>query len=340
MNILVFENSKPREAQVSELGELLRTEGTIIWMDIFNCGDDEAAILRDIFHFHPLAIEDTRNQRQRPKLEEYEDYLFIIMNSVQMATERGIGVESMGSVIYHDLDFRELDLFVGRNYVVSVHNADSNVISEARRRVMTASASTQMNVGYLMYTLLDVVVDRYFPIMDMLEEAIGDLEDRVLIRPTQENMNRLFELKHMLLHMWRIVWPERDILSNLTQPHLLAHVSGTESSHYYLRDVADHLLWIADMINTYRDTLTTIIDIYMSSVSNRLNQVVNRLTILTLVIGVMTVVSGFYGMNFLQTWPPFDAPWGVPFVLLVMALGIIGILGFLRWVNRKYSTPS
>jgi magnesium transporter len=333
MDIRVFDQQTSRTAKIEELESLLKSDA-IFWVDIFECTDAEADILRDVFKFHPLAIEDTRNHRQRPKIEEYDGYLFLIINSLSVVSSPNPTVQQSADSIYHDLVFREIDLFVGRNYVVTVHNAHENIIDEAKKRFSHLGASFTMTTSYMLYTLLDVVVDEYFPVMDMFEEEIGDLEDTILDKPDQQHLNRLFELKHMMLHMWRVVWPERDMLSTLAQPHILNFTEGS-NSQYYLRDVADHLLWIADMLSTYRDTLTTVIDLYMSSVSNRLNRIVNRLTVMTLVIGVLTVVSGFYGMNFVYNWPPFESPWGVPFVLMVMFFGIVGILLFLRRINRS-----
>ncbi len=333
MDIRVFDQQSTRTAKIEDLESLLKSD-VIFWVDIFECSDAEAGILRDVFKFHPLAIEDTRNHRQRPKIEEYDGYLFLIINSLSVVNSSNPTAQKSADSIYHDLTFREIDLFVGRNYVVSVHNAHENVIDEAKKRFSHLGPSFTMTTSYLLYTLLDVVVDEYFPVMDMFEEEIGELEDTILDKPDQQHLNRLFELKHMMLHMWRVVWPERDMLSTLAQPHILNFTQGS-NSQYYLRDVADHLLWIADMLSTYRDTLTTVIDLYMSSVSNRLNRIVNRLTVMTLVIGVLTVISGFYGMNFTNNWPPFEAPWGVPFVLMLMFIGIVGILLFLRRINRS-----
>ncbi|MEZ4667149.1 MAG: magnesium/cobalt transporter CorA [Anaerolineae bacterium] len=333
MKITVFKNGRAREAQPAELPQLLASPDETLWADIIDCDDEEAGILRDTFHFHPVAIEDTRNHRQRPKLEEYEGYLFLIVNTVVISgLEEGIE-DIPGLQTHHDLNFREVDLFIGQNYVVTVHSARDTAIDRVQRRINNMGSSVQLTAGYLAYVLLDVVIDEYFPVMDMFEEEISALEDTILLRPRQEQINRLFELKHMLLHLWRVVWPERDMLGNLAQPHIYK-IAGLDTNQYYIRDVADHLLWIADMINTYRDTLTSMIDLYMSSVSNRLNQVVNRLTVLTLIIGVMTVVSGFYGMNFEKTWPPFGSPLGVPFVILLMGVGMAGIFAYARYINR------
>jgi magnesium transporter len=132
--------------------------------------------------------------------------------------------------------------------------------------------------------------------------------------------------------MWRVVWPQRDILNNLAH-HQISYVNQ-EMLQPYLRDVNDHLLWIADMVNTFRDTLTSVMDLYMSAVSNRLNIVVNRLTVFTVTVGLLGVVAGFYGMNFVDTWPPFRSAWGVPFTLLLMgsiAVTLLYVLHRLRW---------
>ncbi|MEL7673978.1 MAG: magnesium/cobalt transporter CorA [Chloroflexota bacterium] len=305
---------------VAEAGiaDLLRAPSGTLWVDIV--GPDEAgiALMRDVFGFHPLAIEDTRNQRQRPKLEEYADYLFLILNPVR---------EDSG-----DADFTELDVFVGRNFVVTVRTADEPVIAETRTRLERLGHAPDLTPSLLLYTLLDATVDTYFPLLDTLEEEIETLSNSVLERPRQQALNRLFQLKNTLIDMWRVVWPQREILSNLTH-HNYAFVDQAAIGPF-LRDVSDHLMWIADMVTTFRDTLTGVIDLYMSAVSNRLNTVVNRLTVFTVMIGLLTVISGFYGMNFAETWPPFSAEWGVPFVLALMigiTVGLLALFRRLRW---------
>lgn len=192
MKITVFNGGQTRQAQTDELVELLKSTSEVLWVDIIDCDDEEARILRDVFRFHPVAIEDTRNHRQRPKLEEYEGYLFLIVNSVTILDSGEDADSAPGIQIYHDLNFRELDLFIGHNYVVSVHSVHDPVIEQAQRRINNLGTSVPLTVGYLAYTLLDVVVDDYFPVMDMFEEEIGSLEDTILLRPRQEQVNRLF----------------------------------------------------------------------------------------------------------------------------------------------------
>lgn len=304
MRITLLQAGSTQEVTAAELPDLLKAQQGTLWVDISSPNEEDVRIMREVFHFHPLAIEDTLNQQQRPKVEEYADHLFMILNP--MTFREGT------------LDLRELDLFVGGHYLVTVHSNAEPTLERVRQRLAEAGKVLPLSPGYLMYLIMDVVIDEYFPLLDAVGEEVEYIEDEVLETPRRELLNRLFHIKRVLLEMWRIVWPQRDVFNRLVY-HNLPFIDQA-TLRYYLRDVSDHLLWIADMVSTLRDTLSSIMDLYMSAVSNRLNAVVNRLTVFALVIGVMTVVGGFYGMNFAQTWPPFSAPWGVPFVLGLMVI--------------------
>jgi magnesium transporter len=322
MEILLLTKEGLETKTLDDLPALLAAEHDgVIWVNMGDPTAEDARVMREVFHFHPLAIEDTRNHEQRPKIEEYPGYLFLIVNPVSLTADG------------EDLDFRELDIFIGRNYVVTAHNGKEAIIDSARARLSRTAALPQITVSYVLYVLLDEVVDGYFPIVDMVEEEINSLEDLILSQPKQESLARVFTLKRMLLHLWRVVWPERDILSALSQPHMLAF-ADKNAAQYYMRDVSDHLFRIADLVGTFRDTLTSVIDLYMSSVSNRLNRVVNRLTVITLAFGFFAVITGFYGMNFTHTWPPLTAEWGVPFVLGLMAIVTGVVVVVLRHIDE------
>jgi magnesium transporter len=322
-HLTIFNMDSHTTAEVSDLPGLLTSEHQMFWLDLRGPDDESLRLMRDLFHFHPVAIEDTRNHEQRPKLEEYNGHIFLIVNPVSMDAEL-------------TLDFRELDIFVGRNFVVSIHPGDEPVIQRVQDRLGNTNR-TQMSVSYLLYLLLDETVDSYFPIMDAYEEAIDALEDEAFLKPRQQTLSRIFALKRQLLGLWRVVWPSRDLVSNLAQPHVRGFGDGNPSE-YYFRDVSDHLFWIADMITTFRETLMGMIDLYMSAVSNRLNRVVNRLTVMTLGFGVLAVITGFFGMNFTRTWPEFENPLGVLFVIGLMVL-VSAVMGYVLWrVDRYYKT--
>ncbi len=300
---------------------LLASDKETIWVDITGPTPEDIQIMQNVFKFHPLAIEDTRNQEQRPKAEEYRDHLFIILNPME----------------YHDhqeVHFRELDVFVGKNYIVFVHPQAEPILDATQKRIENSQSNLPRTSTYVLYTLMDTVIDDYFPYLDLAGEQIETLEDDILDKPGPEVLNRLFYLKRSLLNMWRIVWPQREVL-NLLMHHNVDYLDS-QALQYYLRDVADHLMWIADMVNTLRDTLTSMMDLYMSSVSNGLNIIVNRLTMITIIVGASTVISGFFGMNFEKTWPPFNSSWGVVFVLAMMlgtALALLGVFRWLRWIR-------
>lgn len=310
MSVTVFNAKGSHAAELADLPKLLKREADTIWVDLEITSDDAERVLREVFSFHPLSIEDTLNRLQRAKVEEYSSYVFLILNPVGWQ--------------HHKLIFREVDIFLGANYLVTLHDAGEPAITETQERLERTNGHLDMSPSYLLYLLLDAVVDGYFPVLDEIEREIEALGNLILSNPQRKHLSRLFELKRSLAKLWRVVWPQREIPNRLFHRDLdLIDMAAIEP---YLRDVSDHLMWIADMVTTFRDTLTGVMDLYMSAVSNRLNTVVNRLTVITVAIGMLTVISGFYGMNFAQTWPPFDSPYGVPFVLGLMALGVGGLL--------------
>lgn len=296
----------------------LRNTNDVVWIDICGATTQDLNRLQNAFGFHPLAIEDTRNEHQRPKVEEYADHLFIITNNAVF--EDG------------DLHFQEIDLFLGRNYLVTLHDECSLVMDEVRNRMNQTNIFKHVSSEYLLYILLDTIVDAYFPILDGIDNEIEQLGEQVFEHANQKMLKRIFELKHMLNEAWYVVGQERDMFNILTrrEEDLITHHDVLE---YYLRDVNDHLIRVGDIIGVVREDLKNIVDLYVSSTSNRLNIVVNRLAIVTISIGVLTVISGFYGMNFEMTWPPFNADWGVLFVLGLMVVLTGGLLIVFRWLG-------
>jgi magnesium transporter len=322
-HLTIFNLNDQQTAEASDLVGLLASEHQMFWLDLVGPDAEALRLMKEVFHFHPVAIEDTHNHEQRPKLEEYSGHLFLIVNPVSMNET-------------FELDFRELDVFIGRNFVVTVHPGAEPIIGQVQDKLAHTNRA-QMSVSYLLYLLLDATVDSYFPIMDGFEEEINTLEDEVFANPRQQTLNRIFALKRSMLHLWRVVWPSRDLVSNLAQPHVRGFEDGNPAE-YYLRDVSDHLFWIADMTTTFRETLMGLIDLYMSAISNRLNRVVNRLTVMTLGFGVLAVITGFFGMNFERTWPEFQNPNGVAFVIGLMLL-VGAVMAFILWrVDRYYKS--
>jgi magnesium transporter len=312
MKLCHFVTEAMHEHPIDELAGKLESADGVLWLDIAGVDHEAAMIMSETFGFHELAIEDTRNQNQRPKAEEFSDHLFIILNPVN-GQETGL--------------FRELDVFVGKNYVVTAHPEVEPTLELVRRRLAQFHPHTPIAPSYLLYTIMDVIVDSYYPILEKIETEIEDIEQKILQQPDQELLNRLFQLRRILNEFWRVIRPQRDII-NVLMNH--DYVFITENHRYYLRDVSDHLIHITDMAANGRETLTNLVNLYLTVGSNRINQVVTRLTIFTIIVGTLAVVSGFYGMNFEHTFPPFDDPAGVPITLAIMGLIVGGLLVMFR----------
>ena len=318
MKITVYTPEGKQEILADELpAHLASSSPGILWVDITGPPDEEIEMMRQVFNFHPLAIEDTRNERQRPKIEQYPEYLFGILNPVRVSANKD------------GLVFREVNVFLGHKYIVTAHKSADPIIAEMRRRIESAHVSPPITCGYLMYMLVDVVVDTYFTVLDFIEDEIEAVGDQMLTRPRRSTTDRLFRLKRNLAEFSRVVRQQRQMFNLLTRRDL-SYIDH-EMLGYHLRDVHDHLNQISDLIESFRDMLSGVFDLYMSSVSNQVNLVVTRLTVITICIGVLTVIGGFYGMNFEHTWPPFNAWWGVPFVIGLMIVS----MGAVIWFSSK-----
>lgn len=320
MRVVRFTEAGMEPIEAPDLPALLAQPNGVLWVDLSGPTVEDVRLMRDVFHFHPLAIEDTTNQRQRPKVEEYRDHLFIILNPVDEYTG--------------ELSFRELDVFVTHSTIVTVHNGDSEAIVDQvmQRCHVRVEVGQKVSVGFLLYALADAVVDLYFPLLDTIGDEIEAMSQEIIDKPTRDILNRLFRLKRALAEMWRVAGQQRDMFTVFTR--LESSYLTEEIARYYMRDIYDHLLRISDTVSTFRDTVSGVVDVYLSSVSNRLAIVVQRLTVVTIGIGMLTVISGFYGMNFTHTWPPFEEPWGVPFVLTLMLIALVVVI-IVMWRLEK-----
>ncbi len=331
--------------QISE--RLAQGKGTL-WLDIAEMDDDEGRLLASEFHFHPLALEDLTQPGQRPKVVEYDGYVFVVAHEWQPAEGRA------------DLDqpcvcrSAELHIFTGRNYVVSVHSGTSEAIKTARKRWERASDLRGQGPYFLLYLILDSLVDDYYPAMDAYDERIDTLEQMVL-KPVSEQealfkkagaptpdaekpLTVLLGLRRDLLEMRRYVAPLRDAVNVL-----LRHVEGVQDDERaetmrrtraralfaYYQDIYDHTIRVVDTIDTYRDLLSGTLDAHLAVASNRLNEVVKVLTSASIILMTVAGISGIYGMNF-TGMPELHWRHGYPY-----ALGLMGGLSALEWLYFK-----
>lgn len=297
-----------------EVAEALREEGTVGWLDLEAATPDELRALEGLFGLHPLAIEDAQNPETRPKIEEYDNFLFVVT--------RGINHDPGATA----LDLIPLYIFLNRSLIVTVHPRPMRSVATAIERLRKHPELLQSGPDRLLHHLLDHVVDSYFPIMDALEERIEALEDEVFQRPGDRLLERIFATRKELMALRRSLGPLREVVANL--------MSGVpyvdEDLRPFFRDVYDHVLRLLDELETNRDIVAGLLESYLSQASNRMSAVMKRLTALAMIGLPFTVVSGYFGMNF-EVMPWLREQWGFAAATILMVGLSVGAFLFFKW---------
>jgi magnesium transporter len=315
MEITLWRPDGIQSGNTADIASALAQNDIAIWVDLNN--NENPTMLSDVFKFHPLAIEDTYNQRQRPKLEDYDDYLFVILNSLERTPCK--------DPLAIEFEFFEINAFIADSYIVTLHRSAEPIMEEMRRRLNRPVRNVTNGAGYLMYVLLDVVVDYYIPMVERVSDALEELEGQILRRPNARLLDTMMTIRYSLNELWRVVGHTRELVTQMRQH---PRYREDEMLQYALRDVYEHVIYVSDTVNLQRDWLMSMVELQMSMASSRLNVVVTRLTVFTLIIGALTVISGFYGMNFEHTstfYPALHVDWGVPAVLLLM-VGVVLVM--------------
>lgn len=297
----------------SLLPSLLSEKKNRIWVDFEGPSPQAAEILSSVFHFHPLAIEDCISETPLPKIDDYGEYIFLVLHGSRPMTD-------------HTFVTAEMNFFLGPRYLVSYHDEPSRSINKAKERCVREGPSITRGVDFLLHEILDAMVDNYFPVLDQFDARIDRIEEEVFARPDRETLNKIFSLKKEVMHLRRVASPQREILNRLSRDPF--PVISSKAAVYF-RDVYDHLARISDLAESYRDLVTSALDAYLSVVSNRLNEIMKLLTVFTATLMPLTVITGIYGMNF-QNMPELHSRYGYFFILGVMALTSVGMLFFFR----------
>jgi magnesium transporter len=305
---------------LEEANEVRKAAGALVWLDLESPRDEDLQKLGLAFNLHPLAIEDASREHQRPKVEEYEHFYFVVFYSV--------GFKSNNT----ELDICELDMFLGENYIVTTHNGHINELDEVEQRWTRNMKQLEWGVGVLLYTLLDTIVDRYFPVVDTMVDQAEDLEDRLFDGSVRQATvtQELLELRKNFLALRRVATPERDVLNILTNRD---NPIFDEHALVYFRDVYDHISRLADTVDLYRDQLSSTMDANLSIVSNDLNKVMRTLTAASIILMVDSLFAGIWGMNFVNI-PELHLPFGYFAALAFMvAVSMLLLLFFrrMRW---------
>lgn len=252
------------------------------WLDLTDPSREDLDRLSELFHFHPLALEDSEEFGQRPKLDNYGDYVLLVYYGVSHEGDIGEG------------RLREVHLFISGAYVVSLHREALHTFDEQRERLDGRALHSEQ---FLIYRILDTLTDSFFPVLGDLDNQIDDLESAVVADPSDDQLQRLFALKRQLIAMRKVVTPQRDLFARSIDQ--IAELPGLQlDARDYFRDVYDHLIRISDLIDSYRDLLSGATDLYLSTVSNRQNDVMKQLTVIATIFLPLSFITGFFGQNF------------------------------------------
>jgi magnesium transporter len=285
----------------------------MIWIDFETPSPEEAALLSSYFDFHPLAIEDCVAETPLPKIDDFENYIFLVLHGSQWGDE--------GLFATKDLNF-----FLGPNYLVTYHDTASRSIKEARERCLKNLPAIARGADFLLHEILDRVVDNYFPVLEQFQDAMEKIEQEIFSNPKKNTLNKIVVLKKKVMLLYRSILPQQEILNRLSRDNFA--VISPKTAVYY-RDIYDHLARISDLADSYRDQLGSTSQAYLSVVSNRLNEAMKVLTMFTATLMPLTLITGIYGMNF-DNMPELRSPYGYFGVLGIMGSVTIGIIFYFR----------
>jgi magnesium transporter len=316
-----IEKELSRPEEVSELLD----QWPVTWVNVVGLGGAEVIDqLGRIFGLHPLALEDVVHVHQRAKVEQYGEQLFIVARMPRQ--DEGLATE-------------QISLFLGKNFVLTFIEDAGDCFDPVRMRLRGGGRLREAGPGYLVYNLLDAVVDAYFPVVEGYAERLDQLEDRVIARPSRRAVAEIHSAKHNLRSLRRVIWPLREAVNSLVRdPSPLID----DDTRVHLRDCYDHLVQIIDLVETYRELCSDLTDLYLSSLSNRMNEVMKVLTIIATIFMPLSFITGVYGMNFHTGDSPWNMPelewrFGYPYALGLMALTVCGMLWYFRrkgWLSN------
>ena len=322
ISIIDYDEAQFQEKEAETVEECFpfKDKPSVTWINID--GVYQVEVIEKIgahFGIHPLVLEDIMHTVQRPKIEEFEDYIFVVVKMIYFDDKK------------NDIEAEQLSIILGPNFVISFQEKEGDVFDHVRERIRRNKGRIRkMKPDYLAYSLLDTIVDHYFIVLEKLGEKIEGMEEELVTNPTPVTLQSIHTLKRELIFLRKSIWPLREVISVLERGELsLIH----KSTIIYLRDVYDHTIQVVDTVETFRDMVSGMLDIYLSSISNKMNEVMKVLTIIATIFIPLTFVAGLYGMNF-KYIPELEWHWGYFAVLFVMV--IIGFVMVLYFRNKKW----
>ena len=322
IHIMSYDEARFEELSNANLGDVTRCLANpgVTWINVSGIHDvDLISALGKQFGLHPLTMEDIVNTAQRPKAEEFERYIFLVLKMASYNEEQKL------------IEMENISLVLGEGWVLSFQERPGDVFRPVRDRIRSGKGRLRKcKADYLAYALTDAVVDEYFVILEQLGEYIEELEDDIVVTPQMPQLQSVYRLKRNVLMLRKSVWPLREEIGAIEKSESPLIAATTRP---FLRDLYDHTIQVIDMVETHRDILGNMHDTYLSSVNNRMNDIIKVLTIIATIFIPLTFVAGVYGMNF-QYMPELKWAWGYPAVLLFMAMIALGMIVYFK--RRKW----
>jgi len=304
-----------KEAAGAEGCATLKDSKTISWIDVNGVHDtDVVKPFGEIFGIHGLVLEDVVNVNQRPKIEEHQDYVFVVLRMLFADAEQ------------RRIESEQVSIIFGENYVLTFQERPGDVFDPVRERLRRGGRIRSSGADYLAYALIDAIVDHYFVVLEAVGDRIEDLDEEVTASPSQRTLESIHVLKRETIIMRKPIWPVREVVDRLYREEIPLI---KEPTRMFFRDVYDHVISVMDAVESYREVLASVQDLYLSNVSNRMNDVMKVLTIFATIFVPLTFLAGIYGMNF-EYMPELRWKMGYPMFWLVSAATGAGLLAFFR----------
>jgi len=318
ITVFDYDSERYEEKELKSIEECFpyKDSPTVTWINM--AGIHQVDLMEKIgnhFGIHPLVIEDILNTGQRPKMDDLEDYLFVVLKMLDYNKEDD------------EINAEQISIILGQNFVISFQEKEGDVFEPIRERIRKNKGRIRkMGADYLAYTLLDSVVDNYFTILEKIGERIEFLEEELVENPSTQTLQEIHRLKRELIFLRKSIWPLREVISELDRGEspLIKETTGI-----YLRDVYDHTIQVIDTVETFRDMISGILDVYLSSISNKMNEVMKVLTIIATIFIPLTFLAGIYGMNF-RYMPELEWHRGYFAILFLMVIIGIGLVIYFR----------
>ncbi len=322
---IFFQPSHPLKLNLepASFPQNLRNHKNLLWVDFVGEAPEVCEPILKSFGFHPLAIEDALQQTHSPKIDDWSDYVYLVINYMHLNGDENFGWET---------EIDELDIFLGPNYVVTHHDHPLPAVDTVFVNCQRDPRYLQDGADHLLYKIIDNVVADYMPIVERIDEVTDEIEDQVFDRPTPRTLERIFALKRTLLAMRRILLPQREVLNKLARDEYSVVDS---KDRIFFRDIYDHLVRLHDLNETTRDLVSGALDTYLSVVNNRMNEVMKTLTVITTIFMPISFLTGFFGMNFFEPVAGLVGWTGKQAFLLALIIFLILPTSMLLWMRKR-----